>query len=120
MSQQGRTSLEIVLRYHRAWTGGDVDGAVALLAADFVCHGAAGSFGKEEYRHYLANFVPKLVGIEDIAALHEDEHAVLIYYPQTAVTSTTPAAEYFTVRDGCIHEIILMFDRLAYAPPAEH
>ena len=33
------------------------------------------------------------------------------------MTSTAPAAEYFTVRDGRIVESLLVFDRLSYAPP---
>jgi len=32
------------------------------------------------------------------------------------VTSTAPAAEHFTVRDGRIVESLLVFDRLSYAP----
>jgi len=40
----------------------------------------------------------------------------LWYFPQTAKTSTTLASELFTVKDGQIVEIRLMFDRLGYAP----
>jgi hypothetical protein len=42
---------------------------------------------------------------------------ILIYYPQTVQTQTTPAAEYFTVSEGLIQKSILIFDRRAYAPP---
>lgn len=47
------------------------------------------------------------------------EHALLFYYPHTAVTSTAPAAEHFTIRDGKIVEIRLVFDRLSFAPPEQ-
>ena len=61
--------------------------------------------------------MPRLTGVVDVAGFAEGDHVVLIYYPQTAVTADTPAAEYFTVRDGTIAESLLMFDRLSYTPP---
>jgi predicted SnoaL-like aldol condensation-catalyzing enzyme len=114
-----REPLDLVLEYHRAWTKGDVDRAIKLVSEDFVCQAPTGALGREEMRKYLAGFVPRLTGIVDIAQFCDDAHVVLIYYPQTAVTQTTPAAEYFTIRDGLIAESLLMFDRLAYAPPKD-
>jgi hypothetical protein len=35
------------------------------------------------------------------------------------VTTTAPAAECFTVRDGKIAESVLLFDRLSFGPPAD-
>lgn len=113
------TTLDTVLEYHRAWTGGHVDQALILVTDDFTCHGPAGSLGKDAYREYLKGFVPRLTGIVDVAQFSDEDHVVLIYYPQTATTSTTPAAEYFTVRDGLIAESLLMFDRLSYGPPSQ-
>jgi hypothetical protein len=109
--------LDIVLEYHRAWTGGDIDQAMTLVSENFVCRTPGGALGKDAYRDYLARFVPRLTGIADVASFAEGDNVALIYYPQTAVTSTTPAAEYFTVRDGAIADSLLMFDRLSYAPP---
>ncbi|MFC3519962.1 hypothetical protein ACFPZ0_07330 [Streptomonospora nanhaiensis] len=43
----------------------------------------------------------------------------MFYYPQTAATSTTPAAELFTVEGGRISESVLIFDRLSYGPPEQ-
>lgn len=43
----------------------------------------------------------------------------LFYYPQTGATSTAPAAECFTVRDGKISETVLIFDRLAFVAPEQ-
>jgi predicted SnoaL-like aldol condensation-catalyzing enzyme len=113
----GNAALDVVLDYHQAWTSGEVDRAMDRLSDDFVCQAPDGPLEKEAYRAYLASFVPHLTGAPDVARFAEGDHVALIYYPQTAVTKTTPATEYFTVRDGVIIESLLMFDRLSYAPP---
>lgn len=115
----GSTALDVVLDYHQAWTSGDVDRAMNRVSDDFVCQAPDGRFEKEAYREYLTGFVPHLTGAPDVARFSEGDHVALIYYPQTAMTKTTPATEYFTVRDGVIVESLLMFDRLSYAPPAQ-
>lgn len=112
------TALETVVDYHRAWTSGDLDRAMARVADDVVCHAPGGDLvGKDAYREYLADFLPSLTGLTDVASLAEADHVALFYYPHTAATSTAPAAEYFTVRDGTIVESVLLFDRLSFAPP---
>ncbi len=58
-----------------------------------------------------------MTGLTDVAAFGDDEHALLFYCPHTAVTSTAPAAEHFTIRDGKIVESRLVFDRLSFGPP---
>lgn len=111
------TALETVVDYHRAWTSGDLDRAMARVADDIVCHAPGGDLvGKDAYREYLADFLPSLTGLTDVASLADADHVALFYYPHTAVTGTAPAAEYFTVRDGAIVESLLLFDRLSFAP----
>lgn len=115
------TAESIVRSYHRAWTSGDVDGAMALVASDIVCRAPGGDLqGKDVYSAFIAGFAPQLTGIEDIASFVDGDRVALFYYPQTAATSTTPAAELFTVRDGLIRESVLIFDRLSYGPPAQN
>lgn len=114
------TALETVLAYHRAWTSGDIDLAMTRVADDIVCRAPGEDLvGKDAYRAYLAGFAPSLTGLSDIASFADGDRVALFYYPQTATTSTTPAAECFTVRDGQIAESVLVFDRLSYAPPNE-
>ena len=60
-----------------------------------------------------------LTGIGDIAEFVDGDRVALFYYPQTATTSTTPAAEFFTVEGGKIAESVLIFDRLSYGPPEQ-
>lgn len=114
------TALHTALAYHRAWTSGNLDGAMAHVADDIACStpGAALA-GKDAYRDYLAGFLEVFTGLTDVAAFGDDTHAVLFYYPHTRATSTAPAAEHFTVRDGRIVENLLIFDRLSFTAPAE-
>lgn len=112
------TPSKIVQEYHRAWTGGDVEHALSLVSDDIRCRAPGQDLvGKEAYGAFLAGFAPKLTGIADIATFADGDRVALFYYPQTAVTSTTPAAECFTVRGGRIVESVLIFDRMSYAPP---
>ena len=111
-------ALNLVLDYHRAWTGGDVDRAMDYVSDDVFCRAPGIDLtGKDAYRGYLAGFAPNLTGLTDVASFADGDHVALFYYPHTAATSSAPAAEYFTVRDGAITESLLLFDRLSYAPP---
>ena len=110
---------DVVRRYHHAWTSGDIDAAMALVADDVTCRAPGQDLaGKDAYRAFIAGFAPRLTGIVDIADFAAGDRVALFYYPQTAATSTTPAAECFTVRDGRIADSVLIFDRLSYGPPS--
>jgi len=114
------TAYDIVQRYHRAWTSGDVERAMTHVADDITCRAPGIDLnGKDAYRDFIGGFAPALTGIADIAAFTEGGRVALFYYPQTAATSTTPAAECFTVRGGKISESVLIFDRLSYGPPGQ-
>ncbi|WP_029144346.1 nuclear transport factor 2 family protein [Microbacterium luticocti] len=114
------TVHEIVKSYHRAWTSGDIETAMGYVADGITCRAPGGDLqGKEAYRRFLAGFAPALTGIGDIAEFADGDRVALFYYPQTAATSTTPAAELFTVADGKIIENVLIFDRLSYGPPPQ-
>lgn len=121
MTAPSRTSaLETVLDYHRAWTSGDIDRAMGLVAENAVCHAPGEDLvGKDAYRAFLAGFAPSLTGLTEVARLADDHHVMLFYQPHTATTTTAPAAECFTVEDGTIVENLLVFDRLSFAPPPE-
>ncbi|WP_286158845.1 nuclear transport factor 2 family protein [Arthrobacter sp. YC-RL1] len=107
-----------MLDYHRAWTSGNVDLAMSYVSDDITCRSPGADFqGKDAYRTFIAGFAPTLVGIGEIAEFVDGDRVALFYYPQTAATSTAPAAELFTITDGKIVENILIFDRLSYGPP---
>lgn len=113
-----QTAYDTVLAYHRAWTTGDVETAMSYVADDIICHAPGVALnGKSAYQAFIAGFAPMLTGIGDLAEFVDGDRVALFYYPQTATTSTTPAAELFTVADGVISTSVLIFDRLSYGPP---
>ena len=114
------TAYDIVQKYHRAWTSGDIDTAMSYVADDVACRAPGVDLdGKDAYRAFIGGFAPMLTGIGDIAEFVDGDRVALFYYPQTAATSTTPAAEFFTVTGGMIAESVLIFDRLSYGPPGQ-
>ena len=111
--------LDIVNRYHRAWTSGDIESAMKLVADDITCRAPGVDLtGKTQYREFIAGFAPALTGLVDIASFSDGNRVALFYYPQTAITGIAPAAECFTVEDGLITGSVLVFDRLSFAPPS--
>ncbi|WP_150459936.1 nuclear transport factor 2 family protein [Nesterenkonia ebinurensis] len=113
-------AYDSVKKYHQAWTTGDVEQAMSYVADDITCRAPGiGLNGKDAYQDFIAGFVPALTGIGDIAEFVDGDRVALFYYPQTAATSTTPDAEFFTVREGTIAQSVLIFDRLSYGPPEQ-
>ena len=114
------TPYDIVTSYHRAWTTGDIETAMSYIDEGITCRAPGIDLeGKQAYQDFIAGFAPRLTGIGEIAGFAEGERVALFYYPRTAATSTSPAAECFTVRDARITESILIFDRLSYEPRAQ-
>lgn len=111
----------VVRNYHQAWTTGHIDTAMNLIANDIVCRAPGMDLnGKDAYREFIAGFAPMLTGIKEIADFADGDRVALFYYPQTNATSTTPAAELFTIANGLIQESVLIFDRLSYGPPGQN
>lgn len=111
-------ALDVVEAYHRAWTSGDIDDAMALLADAVVCDAPDPDVTtKDQWCAYIAGFAPMLTGVPEHARMVDGPRVALWYYPQTAQTTDVLAAELFTVEGGQIVDIRLTFDRLGYAPP---
>ena len=112
------SATDIVNSYHHAWTSGDIETAMSLVADDITCRAPGVDLaGKDAYRAFIAGFAPMLTGITNIADFAVGDQVALFYYPETAATTTAPAAEFFTIHDGLIAESVLIFDRLSYGPP---
>ncbi len=111
-------AYDTAMEYHRAWTSGDIDGAMMNVAEDIVCRAPGGDIsGKAAYRAFIGDFAATVTGLSDFAAFGDEEHVVLVYCPHTTVTTTAPAAEHFVVRGGLIVHSTLVFDRLSFTPP---
>ena len=85
------------------------------VADDIVCDAPSGQLlGLDQYRPFLANFVPRVTGYDLIAALGDAETAVLVYDLHTTPVSFGLTRECFTVRDGRIARNRLIFDQTPY------
>jgi hypothetical protein len=103
---------QVVTNYHDAWTSGDIEGARACLADDLDFQGSIDTFSRaDDFIVSLKMFHTMLRGVSFIQGLYSESGAALLYDCDTM----TPAgiirtAEFFTVRDGMIKSIRLVFD----------
>src|SRR5215470_3921269 len=82
-------AVSVVLAYHRAWTSKNVDEALSYVSDDIVCDAPGNTMrGIEQYRPFLANFVPMVTGYDVVAALGDSETAVLVYELHTIPVSS--------------------------------
>jgi hypothetical protein len=115
IAEQPGGALSVAMAYYRAWTGKDVDGAMAHVADDVVCEAPTGRIeGVEGLRQFMAPFAQMLTGSEVIAAFGDDTTAVLVYNPHTTLVRDAPSAECFTVGDGRVVHSLLIFDRTPF------
>jgi limonene-1,2-epoxide hydrolase len=115
VAQDPSQALSVALAYYHAWTGRDVDRAMTHVADDVVCDSPLGRIeGVEGLRAFMAPFAEMLKSSDLIAAFGDDQTAVLIYNPHTTLVEDAPSGECFTVRDGRIVHILLVFDRTPF------
>ncbi|MGW0431257.1 nuclear transport factor 2 family protein [Micromonospora sp. NPDC003197] len=110
-------ALQTALAYHRAWTGKDLEAAMAFIADEIVLDAPAGRLtGIQAYRQFLGPFAEQfLIRAEMIAGFGDDSTALLMYDTETVPAKSAPAAEFVTVRDGKIVYNRFIFDRLPFA-----
>ena len=115
MTRDSSPALSVALAYYHAWTGKDVDLAMTYVAGGVVCEAPAGRIeGVEALRQFMTPFARMLTGSELIAAFGDEETALLLYNPHTALVQDAPSAEHFTVKDGKIVHDLLVFDRTPF------
>jgi hypothetical protein len=111
----GRRPLDVAMAYHRAWTSKNVDDALSYVADDITCDSPTGRLqGTEQYRPFLANFAPIVKGYDMIAALGDEDTAILVYDLHTIPVSSGLVCECFTVSQGRITRNRLIFDQTPY------
>jgi hypothetical protein len=116
LRDESSPALAVALDYHRAWTRNRVDEALSYVSGDIVCDAPGGHMeGIDQYRPFLANFVPMVKGYDMIAALGDTETAVLVYDLHTFAVSSGLTCECFTVRAGKISRSRLIFDATPFA-----
>jgi hypothetical protein len=115
MTAAAGPALQVALAYHRAWTGGDIDTAMAYIADDIVCDAPAGRVeGRDAYRAFMAPFVQMLVGSQLIAAFGDDDTALVMYDTETTLVPSAPGCECVTVASGLIIRSRFVFDRTPF------
>ncbi|GAA4352163.1 nuclear transport factor 2 family protein [Angustibacter luteus] len=112
MNESTSAALRTALAYYEAWTGHDFDRAMTFIADDIVCDAPAGQIvGAEAFRAFMGPFSQLVTASSIIAALGDDETALLMYDTATRPVPNAPGAEHLTVVDGAITHITIIFDR---------
>lgn len=108
-------AVETALAYHRAWTSGDFERAMGLIAPDIVCEAPAGRLqGASAFRGFMEPFTRIVTRSELLAAFGDERTAVLVYDTATVPVADAPGAEHLTVVDGRITRMRIIFDRLPF------
>ncbi|WP_407342798.1 nuclear transport factor 2 family protein [Pengzhenrongella phosphoraccumulans] len=109
-------ALETALAYHRAWTSGDPELAWRLLADGVECLAPTGRLvGVEAVKGFMGPFATNVTTSELLSAYGDEHEALLMYDTGNPAVASAPAAELYTVRDGRIVAIRIIFDRLPFA-----
>ncbi|MBM4315232.1 MAG: nuclear transport factor 2 family protein [Deltaproteobacteria bacterium] len=100
------------MNYHNAWTGGDLEAARGCLAADLDFQGSINTFRRaDDFVTALALFQKMLRGVNLIQSLFSESGAALLYDCDTmSPAGVIRTAEFFTVAEGKIRSIRLVFD----------
>lgn len=115
------TPLAVAIAFTEAWTRHDMDTAADYLAADVIFDGpVAGHLtGAEAYMEGLTPFAQAVTDMRMIAALGDDEQALIMYEATTGPFGTLTCAEHLTIRDGKIQADRLTFDTYKLRTAAE-
>jgi len=115
MDDDTSPALRVAMTYYRAWTGKDMDAAMACFAPGMICDAPAGRLeGVDAYRAFLGPFSAMLIKADLIAAYGDADQALLMYDTTTPPVPSGPGAEFLTVRDGLITYSRFLFDRLPF------
>jgi hypothetical protein len=115
MTEVASPALDIALAYHRAWTSHDLAKAMTYIADEIVCDAPAGRLeGAAAYRQFMGLFLQILTGSELIAAIGDDETAIVVYDTETVPVKSAPGAECVTVKAGRITYSRFIFDRAPF------
>jgi hypothetical protein len=103
--------VDVAVAFTRAWTSHDMAAAGQYVAEDVVFEGPmTQTTGAQAYLEALSRFAVTVTGMRMIAALGDDDGAMIMYEVETGQTGVLRAGEHFVIRDGLIHRDMLVFD----------
>jgi hypothetical protein len=103
---------QIVKSYHTAWVSGDISAARVYLADDLDFQGSIDTFRRaDDFIVALAGFQKMLRGVNLLQSFYSESGAALLYDCDTmSPAGVIRTAEFFSVSDGKIKVIRLVFD----------
>lgn len=103
---------QVVTNYHNAWTSGDMKKARAYLADDLDFEGSIEIFHRaDDFIPSLTMFQKMLQKVTLIQSFFSERGVALLYDCDTmSPAGVIRTAEFFTVSDGKIKSIRLVFD----------
>lgn len=111
MTANSGSAQKVAEAYVRAWTSGDAEAALGLVADDVVCEAPSGRIeGIAGYREFLAPFVGMLSNGKVLNVLADGAKAATVYSIDLPFAQGFHGAEYLTVADGKISHVISVFD----------
>jgi hypothetical protein len=120
------TPVNVAIAFTEAWTSHDMTTAASYVGEDVVFEGPMSqAAGAEAFIDGLSRFAQMVKGLKVIAALGDEERAIIMYDLATGPFGRLRAAEDLVIRDGKITGDTLVFDthpireaRDARTPPA--
>jgi len=103
---------QVVTNYHNAWSSGDMGKARVYLADDLDFQGSIDTFRRaDDFVAALTMFQKMIQKINLIQSFFSESGAALLYDCDTmSPAGLIRTAEFFTVKDGKIKSIRLVFD----------
>src|SRR5262245_48404238 len=101
----------VVRAYHRAWTSGDHERSVSLLAPDLEVEVPINNYpSAESFAEALRGFAPLVQRVEILSELVGDYQAMVLYDMDVKGLGTMRVVEHFTVSDGRIRRLRQIHD----------
>lgn len=106
------TSQQIIEGFYQAWTTGDLAKARTFLAPNLTFQGSLESYtNADDFMNSLARFQAMLKEAVMLKSFFGDDGGAMLYDCDTKTPlGIMRTAEFFTVSDGKIAEIRLVFD----------
>ena len=103
--------VEVAIAFTEAWTSHDMTTASSYVAEDVMFEGPiTQASGRTAYMNGLSRFAQAVAGLKILAAVGDDQRAMIMYEVKTGPFGTLRAAEDFVVCGGKITRDTLVFD----------